>query len=390
LRRPRAGLRRSMAAMAAASFLLAGCAERPVNVLVPMAVFAMPDRTVDMLVVTTRQKSATAGQIYSGERGTSLSAMNMVVAIPPDSRRKIGEIQWPRRLPANPETDFVTLKADPVDEAGAYAWYKRTGKHGRRVLVFVHGFNNTFEDAVYRFAQIVHDSGADAAPILFTWPSRASVLDYVYDKESATFSRDALETVLTRAAKDPNVAEVTVMAHSMGSWVLTEALRQMSIRHGHVLPKIRNVILASPDLDVDVFLAQSAQVRKPAPRLTLFISRDDRALAISRRIGGGVDRLGAIDPEAEPYRTKLATSNAVVIDLTKLKSEDELNHGKFAESPEIVRLIGRRLMAGQVVTEGDMTAGEQVTEIAGGAVRVLGSAAGAVVGVPAAIASPSR
>ena len=139
-----------------------------------------------------------------------------------------------------------------------------------------------------------------------------------------------------------------------------------------------------------MFLAQSAQVTKPAPRLTLFISRDDRALAISRRIGGGVDRLGSIDPEKEPYRTKLASSNAVVIDLTKLKSDDELNHGKFAESPEIVRLIGTRLMAGQVVTEGDMTAGEQVTEIAGGAVRVLGSAAGAVVGVPAAIASPSR
>jgi esterase/lipase superfamily enzyme len=376
--------------MALFGSIVSGCAERPTNVLLPMSIGTVPGaRTVDMLVVTTRQKSNTPGQIYSGERG-SLSAVNMVVSIPPDARRKIGEVQWPRRMPPNPETDFVTLRADPVDEKGAYAWYKRTGRHGRRVLVFVHGFNNTFEDAVYRFAQIVHDSGADTAPILFTWPSRASVLDYVYDKESATYSRDALETLLTRAATDPSVAEVTVMAHSMGSWVLTEALRQMSIRRGHVLPKIRNVILASPDLDVDVFLAQAAQVKRPAPLLTLFISRDDRALAISSRIGGGIDRLGAIDPEIEPYRSKLAASNATVIDLTKLKSDDELNHGKFAESPEIVQLIGRRLMAGQVVTEANLTAGEQVTEIAGGAVRVLGSAAGAVVGVPAAIASPSR
>jgi esterase/lipase superfamily enzyme len=33
------------------------------------------------------------------------------------------------------------------------------------VLVFVHGFNNRFEDAVYRFAQIVHDTRADVVPV---------------------------------------------------------------------------------------------------------------------------------------------------------------------------------------------------------------------------------
>ncbi len=60
-------------------------------------------------------------------------------------------------------------------------------------MVFIHGFNNTYEDAVFRFAQIVHDFGAEVAPIMFTWPSRARLLDYVYDKESTNYSRTALE-----------------------------------------------------------------------------------------------------------------------------------------------------------------------------------------------------
>ena len=101
--------------------------------------------------------------------------------------------------------------------------------------------------------------------MLFTWPSRGDVLGYVYDKESATYSRDDLEYLLTRAALDPNVSDITVMAHSMGNWVMMEALRQMSIRQGHVFPKIKNVIMASPDLDVDVFRSSVAPDCRTAP-----------------------------------------------------------------------------------------------------------------------------
>ena len=65
----------------------------------------------------------------------------------------------------------------------------------RELFVFVHGFNNRFDDAVYRFAQIVHDSKAPAIPVLFTWPSRGEtkLRAYTYDRESANYSRDALE-----------------------------------------------------------------------------------------------------------------------------------------------------------------------------------------------------
>jgi esterase/lipase superfamily enzyme len=370
--------------------LAASCADRPRDVLIPMAATVPGASTVDMLVATTRVRvDAPAGAIYSGERARDWSLTNLIVSIPPDSVRKAGDVQWPKALPANPATDFVTLKADPIDPKGARAWFRRTAKHGHRLLVFVHGFNNTFEDAVYRFAQIVHDSGTDAAPVLFTWPSRGSVLDYIYDKESATYSRTALETLLTKANNDPDVSDITVMAHSMGNWVAAEALRQMAIRHGHILPKIRNVILASPDIDVDVFRSQFLDIPPPRPRITLFVSKDDRALAVSRRISGGIDRLGAIDPDIEPYKSKLESAGIVVIDLTKVKTGDSLNHGKFAESPEIVQLIGKRLIAGQQVMASDFSLGERITQATAGAALAVGSTVGAVVTAPIAIVDPA-
>jgi esterase/lipase superfamily enzyme len=256
------------------------------------------------------------------------------------------------------------------------------------VLVFVHGFNNRYEDAVYRFAQIVHDSHADVAPVVFTWPSRGSIFDYNYDKESTNYSRDALEELLTRTAANPAVSDVTIMAHSMGTWLTVEALRQMAIRNGHVASKINNVILASPDLDVDVFGRQFASLGKERPHFTIFVSQDDRALALSRRISGNVDRLGQIDPSVEPYRSKLEAAGITVLDLTKLKGGDRLNHGKFAESPEVVKLIGDRLIAGQTITDSNVGLGEAVGAVAMGAAQTAGSAVSVAVSTPIAIFDP--
>ena len=256
------------------------------------------------------------------------------------------------------------------------------------MLIFVHGFNNRYEDAVYRYAQIVHDSGTDVAPVIFTWPSRASVFDYNYDKESTNYSRDALEDLLRRASRDPKVGEITVMAHSMGSWVTVEALRQMAIRDGRIAPKITDVILASPDLDVDVFGKQIQAMGKARPKFTLFVSRDDRALNLSRRISGNIDRLGQIDPTVEPYRTQLEQAGITVLDLTALKGGDKLNHGKFAESPEVVQLLGNRLIAGQTVTDSDVGLGERVGAVALGTAQTVGSAASIAVSTPIMIFDP--
>ncbi|MEJ5018480.1 alpha/beta hydrolase [Ochrobactrum vermis] len=371
--------------------LLAGCASRPEGVLVPVGDVVSPGTTkVDLVVATTRRPSDKPGILFSGERDKLVSLNEIVVSIPPEKNRKAGEVQWPKKLPPNPQKDFTTVSVTPlktdVEMAG---WVRPHLTKSRRVMVFVHGFNNTFEDSVYRFAQIVHDSGADVAPVIFTWPSRASVFDYNYDKESTNYSRDALEQILRAIAREPEVKDITVMAHSMGSWLTVEALRQMAIRDGRVNTKITDVILASPDLDVDVFSKQFLAMGKPHPRFTLFTSRDDKALALSRRISGNIDRLGQIDPSIEPYRSELEKAGITVIDLTKLKSGDRLNHGKFASSPEVVQLIGQRLVAGQTITDSQVGLGDRLGAVAMGTAQGVGTAASLVVTAPIAVFDPN-
>src|SRR5271166_5383143 len=226
------------------AFAVGSCASAPQNLFVPVSVTASGTSAVDMLVATTRRAAANPGDLYSGERA-GLSFANVVVSIPPKRVREAGEIQLPRTSPGNPATDFVATSVSRLDARATRAWLDAHGSaaNRHRVLIFVHGYNNSFSDAVFRAAQLVHDSGAEVTPILFTWPSRGSVFAYAYDRESAILSRDALEDLLRWLSNNPQVGEVTVLAHSMGNWVTLEALRQMAIRDGKIAPKIRNVIL---------------------------------------------------------------------------------------------------------------------------------------------------
>ncbi|PZR84038.1 MAG: esterase [Stutzerimonas stutzeri] len=365
---------------------LSGCAGDVQGVLTPVAAAAPDASKVTMLVATTRAPADDTGVLFSGERGKPTFA-EITVSLPNDARRKAGEVQWPKSLPGNPETEFVTLKVEKLDQAAAVGRFHKAVQKvpKRRVMVFIHGFNNRFEDAVYRFAQIVHDSRADVVPILFTWPSRGSIFAYGYDRESGNYSRRALENLFQALARDPAVGEVSILAHSMGNWVTLEALREMAIRNGSISPKIANVMLAAPDVDVDVFRSQIADMEGRRPRFTLFVSQDDKALAVSRRVWGSTARLGAIDPDAEPYRTQLEKAGITVLNLTSLRTGDSLNHGKFAESPEVVQLIGSRLVEGQPITDSRSGLGEKLIQATAGTAAAIGTVAGLAVSAPLAI-----
>lgn len=365
--------------------LLAGCAARPTNVLLPVADTSPSSSKINMLIATTRSRSSNPAEMYTGERGMTPSFADMTVSIP--SVRKVGEVAWPKKLPSNPATDFAVLQAEELTVQSAKGWLHASVKKSpdHSVLVFIHGFNNRFEDAVYRFAQIAKDTGTNSAPILVTWPSRGSALAYGYDRESTNYTRDAVELLFQYLARDPEVKEVSILAHSMGNWLALESLRQMAIRNGGLPAKFKNVMLAAPDVDVDVFRTQIADMGKQHPQFTLFVSQDDRALKVSRRVWGNIPRLGSIDPEQAPYKEELADNNVTVIDLTKIKSGDSLNHGKFASSPQIVQLIGARMANGQTLTDNRIGLGDTIVQATTGAAAAAGSAAGLVIAAPVAV-----
>jgi len=366
--------------------LLSGCATRPTNVLLPVADTAPSSSKIEMLVTTTRARSANPAEMYTGERGSAASFADITVSIPPASVRKVGEVAWPKKLPSNPATDFAVVKAEELTLQTAKGWLHASVRKSpdHSVLVFIHGFNNRFEDSVYRFAQIAKDTGTDSVPILVTWPSRGSTLAYGYDRESTNYTRDALELLFQYLARDPDIKEVSILAHSMGNWLALESLRQMAIRNGGLPPKFKNVMLAAPDVDVDVFRTQIDDMGKQHPQFTLFVSQDDRALKVSRRVWGNIPRLGSINPEEAPYKEELASENVTVIDLTKVKSGDSLNHGKFASSPQIVQLIGARMAGGQSLTDSRVGLGDTIVQATTGAAAAAGGAAGLVIAAPVA------
>lgn len=363
---------------------LTGCGGHVKGVMQPLNLAAEPNgnAVVDMLVATSRLPSDDPATLFSGERSAHPSITDVAVSIPSDKVRASGTVQWPKKLPPNPQTDFAVVRVKPMETIQDGREWVRKHSNGGHAMVFIHGFNNTYEDSVFRFAQIVHDSGAEVTPVLFTWPSRAKVFDYNYDKESTNYSRTSLENTLKALVEDKNIKDITILAHSMGTWLAMEAIRQMAIRDGGLPKKIENVILASPDIDVDVFARQWTELGARKPNFTIFVSQDDRALALSRYISGDVQRLGQINPAEEPFKTKLEQAGITVVDLTKVKSTDRLNHGKFAESPEIVQLIGQRLVTGQTLTDSDVGLGDGITAIVAGTVNTVGKVAATTVATP--------
>ena len=329
------------------ALVLGACAGRPLQgALVPDAQSTEGTSRVNILVATTRQRSpADSGEIFNSKRAENVSYADIVVSIPPDGAREIGKVQRPAAPPGNPARDFVIVSANYIDKQQLSADVSAAAKPDKRrnVLIFVHGFNNRFNDAVYRFAQVVHDAKVPGTPVLFTWPSlgELKLRAYTYDRESANYSRGALERLIEMLAANPNVKDINIVAHSMGNWVALEALRDMAIRTGKIGAKVKNVALVAPDVDVDVFRTEMQSMGKSRPRFMLFASQDDGALNFSKTLWGGVQRIGAIDPAQEPYKSELAQENVQAFDLTKLKGGA---HGRaFEDITTVMAMLKDRL-----------------------------------------------
>lgn len=335
-------------AVLAVATVCTGCVHRPAQgVLTPTKQAVEGTARVPLLVATTRKKAVEdPGSMFGGERADTLSYAAITVSIPPE--RKVGQVQWPAMLPGDPKRDFVTVSADYVDQRAFAASIVETARRTKhpRVLIFVHGFNNRFDDAVYRFAQIVHDSKAEAVPVLFTWPSRGNIelKSYTYDRESANYSRDALEGLIDQIASSPHIKEVHLLAHSMGSHVTLEALRGRSMRRAPGSDKVKQAMLVAPDIDVDVFRATIKRMGPNRPKMLLFASRDDGALSLSKQIWGGVDRIGEVGA-SEPYRTEFEQQRIAVYDLTPLQSKGGSAHSRaFDDIGDVMELVRERNM----------------------------------------------
>lgn len=271
------------------------------------------------------------------------------VTIPPS--RRAGTIERPTLLRENPRSHYTLAARRPMAGDAFRAELAERLRHrtgaARDALVYVHGFNTGYQEATFRLAQVVADADFAGIPVLFTWPSRESLLAYGGDREIATSSRDQMEKLFVDLAALPNVGRIHVLAHSMGAWLAMEGLRQATLAgHRDLGGKLGEVMLAAPDIDLDVFRQQIARVGSPS-RFTVFSATDDRALQVSSILAGERTRLGAIDLTNAQNRALVERLGVRVIDLTSIEGVRDLafRHGTYAEAPTIVALIGSKLNA---------------------------------------------
>ncbi len=314
--------------------------------LSPFAAASAPERPQPVQVFIASTRKGETGEAQREQAAEPHYALATMTVPPGHHAGSIEEPLWGR---PNGRNDIALAGERELDddEFPAELASHISGRIGvnRDVLVFVHGFNTSFDEARLRATQIAADAHFGGAMVLFTWPSKSDVFGYVSDKDSATASRDALQELLHDLGQAPGVGKVHVLAHSMGGWLSMEALRASAIAGDRTLSgHLGDVILASPDIDMTVFASQMARIR-PAD-VTVFATPNDRALSLSSFIASSRQRVGAIDASKAEDRAEIEALGAKVVDITAYSDADRfINHTVFANSAEVIGAIGSQIAA---------------------------------------------
>ena len=207
----------------------------------------------------------------------------------------------------------------------------------RDVFLYVHGFNQSFETAALDAARLSARLHFHGTTMIFTWPSKEKLFDYGYDRESAMYSRDAMERLLSVLIANERIGRIHIVAHSVGTMLSMEALRQVYTRNGNAgIDKIGAVVFASPDIDMDVFTSSLHRMPPLAPNITVITATNDRALAVAGWIAGGMTRVGAAEKE------QLEKLGVRVIDASA-QGWGIINHDLFLSNDQIAGVIRRAI-----------------------------------------------
>lgn len=205
---------------------------------------------------------------------------------------------------------------------------------GREVVVFIHGYGNTFEDAAKTALRIGHGVGASGALVLYSWPSAGSAPAYMADRNNAYWAVHSLKEFLADVTGSSWIGRVSVVVHSMGNEAFIRAYSELAgecVGQKKAVPdlgKVRNIVLAAPDMDREIFLDQyAARMTSLGARVTLYASASDMALKASASVqGGDYERLG---------RSVACIPGLMVADATDVKT-DVLGHSWISDSRAVL------------------------------------------------------
>ena len=201
---------------------------------------------------------------------------------------------WTLDFREDPGRHVVLQSVPPLDGEEAYRQMREQLAQNKAdsAFVFVHGFNVPFDEAAQRTAQMAYDMNFDGLPILYSWPSRGSVLSYIADTAVVNLSGRRLSLFLEDLVARSGAKRIHLVAHSMGNRAMTDALELFALRNSGKPPAFDQVLFTAPDIDAGLFSEMMRTIRPVARRVTLYASDKDWALAVSRRVHGDAARAG--------------------------------------------------------------------------------------------------
>jgi len=399
---------RSAIVIAAIAFVLTGCATNRAMMPTPVlytGANAKPLFTelsiesrrpsLDLLFITDRAPAEQAdGLPYTAARSRSMAFGSAMIEFGED-------VSWDVLVKESTATQRVNplpLKLGPTTELGrfpaipyevvvapdgirrapgiveAYAKVKRQLQaeiasrlaiaRRKEVVLFVHGYNTSFERAALTMGELCHFLGRDFVCGIFTWPAgghRGILFGYDVDRESAEYAVEDLVKAIRMVGRTPGVERVHLIAHSRGTDTLATALAQLSAE-AYMLRSspdrefhIANVVLVAPDLDGDVAITKIFKVfsdpdlpfggqanpgalipPSPGLRVTLYVSPDDKAIATVSWLFGSIARLGRLDTTMFSADQIEAIALLRAVDIIEVRgTTDFFGHSYFISNPQV-------------------------------------------------------
>jgi len=314
-------------------------------------------RIVDVLYATNREKNYLERRdviTYAGQRADNLSFGVAQVRVPDNHSE--GKVERPLTFSfmtlnlsakEDPRNHFIVRAVKEVDDQQFVDIVKSYGED--TAILFVHGYNNSFEDGVFRLAQIVFDGQLfNVVPVLFSWPSRNNVLAYRYDEDSADLSAEYFLDVLDLLQTKAHIKTVHIIAHSMGNRIVLNALDRAA---NWLKPRpVGELIFAAADLDRKRFIQLAETVQQVAHGMTLYASADDEVLWWSGEVSSEMPRAGTVTEDGPVIVKGVESIDMTAANKSSLMQDllDPLGlntHNSFV-SPVIVD-IARLLLKGE-------------------------------------------
>jgi len=265
----------------------------------------------------------------------------------------------PSRSPAVVDAHYAASRGLQDEVARRLALSSR-----KEVVLYVHGYHNTFGDAAMTMGELCHFLGREFVCGIFTWPAggkRGILAGYNVDYESGVFATEHLRKAIRIIAATPGVQRIHLLAHSRGTDVLVTALadlnyeaytQQSSLARRY---KVGNVVLMAPDIDADVFVAKLFKAlsdpdvpygpapdprmvieRAPGFHFTIYVSPDDKALAASSWLFGSLARLGRFDTAMLTAEQLEQLRLVGIFDVIQVRgTTDWFGHSYFTSNPRV-------------------------------------------------------